>query len=150
MESNKKIDSNDKNNGNYELEYNIDNDENYENYMEYFYDDYYNYLDGDDDDDDDDDGNVNDNIENNNNSKDDNKVSENGEGNKANGCNSNNVDTLPTCMSIQEKHLRRNKYFLELINPKLVRCICGKQIKLDRAYREKNLNWYEYLFYNFL
>ncbi|CAH1771141.1 12974_t:CDS:2, partial [Entrophospora sp. SA101] len=27
-----------------------------------------------------------------------------------------------------------------LINPKLVRCICGKQIKLDYAYREKNLD----------
>jgi hypothetical protein len=39
----------------------------------------------------------------------------------------------------EEKKLRRNKFFLKLMSPKLVRCQCGKEIKLDRAYRAKNL-----------
>jgi hypothetical protein len=46
---------------------------------------------------------------------------------------------LPPHMCDKEKKLRRNKFFLELITPKLIRCQCGKQIKLDRAYRDKNL-----------
>ena len=46
---------------------------------------------------------------------------------------------LPPNICDKEKKLRRNKYFLELITPKLIRCQCGKQIKLDRAYRDKNL-----------
>ena len=33
----------------------------------------------------------------------------------------------------------RNKYFLEEINSKLVQCICGKSVRLDREYRERNL-----------
>ncbi|GET03351.1 hypothetical protein GLOIN_2v1783228 [Rhizophagus clarus] len=39
----------------------------------------------------------------------------------------------------EEKKLRRNKFFLRLISPKLVRCQCEKEIKLDRVYRAKNL-----------
>src|SRR3989337_2629326 len=46
---------------------------------------------------------------------------------------------LPPNICDKEKKLRRNKYFLELITPKLIRCQCGKQIKLDRSYRDKNL-----------
>ena len=46
---------------------------------------------------------------------------------------------LPSNICDKEKKLRRNKYFLELITPKLIRCQCDKQIKLDRAYRDKNL-----------
>ena len=46
---------------------------------------------------------------------------------------------FPSNICDKEKKLRRNKYFLELITPKLIRCQCGKQIKLDQAYRDKNL-----------
>ena len=42
-------------------------------------------------------------------------------------------------MCPKEKKLRRHKYFSRLINPKHVRCICGKDIKLDKRYSVKNL-----------
>ncbi|CAG8702222.1 uncharacterized protein OCT59_009947 [Rhizophagus irregularis] len=35
--------------------------------------------------------------------------------------------------------LHANKYFMEEITPKLVRCKCGKEIHLDRDFRDKNL-----------
>ncbi len=46
---------------------------------------------------------------------------------------------FPPNICEEEKKLRRNKFFLRLITPKEVRCQCGKIIKLDRAYRAKNL-----------
>ena len=46
---------------------------------------------------------------------------------------------FPPNICDDEKKLRRNKFFLKLITPKQVRCQCGKIIKLDRAYRTKNL-----------
>ena len=42
-------------------------------------------------------------------------------------------------MCLKEKKLRRHKYFFQLINPKLIRCICGKELKLDKRYSVKNL-----------
>ncbi|GES83162.1 hypothetical protein GLOIN_2v1777971 [Rhizophagus clarus] len=35
--------------------------------------------------------------------------------------------------------LHANKYFMEEITPELVRCKCGKEIRLDRKFRDKNL-----------
>ena len=35
--------------------------------------------------------------------------------------------------------LHANEYFMEEITPKLVRCKCGKEIRLDRDFRDKNL-----------
>jgi hypothetical protein len=46
----------------------------------------------------------------------------------------------PSNIYDEEKKLCRNKFFLRLISPKLVRCQCGKEIKLDQAYRAKNYN----------
>jgi len=46
---------------------------------------------------------------------------------------------FPPNICDEEKKLRCNKFFLKLITPKQVRCQCGKIIKLDRAYRAKNL-----------
>ncbi|CAB5185489.1 unnamed protein product [Rhizophagus irregularis] len=42
-------------------------------------------------------------------------------------------------MCPKEKKLRRHKYFSRLINPKHIRCICGKDLKLDKRYSVKNL-----------
>src|SRR6266487_836117 len=42
-------------------------------------------------------------------------------------------------MCPKEKKLCRHKYFSRLINSKHVRCICGKDIKLDKRYSVKNL-----------
>ncbi|CAB5184296.1 unnamed protein product [Rhizophagus irregularis] len=42
-------------------------------------------------------------------------------------------------MCPKEKKLRRHKYFSQLINPKHIRCICGKDLKLDKRYSVKNL-----------
>ncbi|PKC57777.1 hypothetical protein RhiirA1_471976 [Rhizophagus irregularis] len=38
-----------------------------------------------------------------------------------------------------DNKLHANKYFMEEITPKLVRCKCGKEIHLDRDFRDKNL-----------
>ncbi|CAB5208976.1 unnamed protein product [Rhizophagus irregularis] len=46
---------------------------------------------------------------------------------------------FPLNICQKEKKLRHNKFFLQLITPKLVRCQCGKEVKLDRKYRPKNL-----------
>lgn len=35
--------------------------------------------------------------------------------------------------------LHANKYFMEEITPELVCCKCGKEIRLDRKFRDKNL-----------
>ena len=35
--------------------------------------------------------------------------------------------------------LHANKYFMEEITPELVRCKCGKEIRLDWKFRDKNL-----------
>ncbi|GES83371.1 hypothetical protein RCL_jg16077.t1 [Rhizophagus clarus] len=35
--------------------------------------------------------------------------------------------------------LHANKYFMEEITPELIRCKCGKEIRLDRKFRDKNL-----------
>ncbi|GBB98476.1 hypothetical protein RclHR1_03240001 [Rhizophagus clarus] len=42
-------------------------------------------------------------------------------------------------MCPKEKKLRRHKYFSRLINPKHIRCICEKDLKLDKRYSVKNL-----------
>ncbi|GET67087.1 hypothetical protein GLOIN_2v1777971 [Rhizophagus irregularis DAOM 181602=DAOM 197198] len=42
-------------------------------------------------------------------------------------------------MCPKEKKLRQHKYFSRLINPKHIRCICGKDLKLDKRYSVKNL-----------
>lgn len=42
-------------------------------------------------------------------------------------------------MCPKERKLRRHKYFSRLINPKRIRCICGKDLKLDKRYSVKNL-----------
>jgi hypothetical protein len=42
-------------------------------------------------------------------------------------------------MCPKERKLRRHKYFSRLINPKHIRCICGKDLKLDKRYSVKNL-----------
>ena len=52
---------------------------------------------------------------------------------------SNEMVNFPPNICQKEKKLRRNKFFLQLITPKLVRCNCGKEVKLDRKYRPKNL-----------
>ncbi|CAB5365243.1 unnamed protein product [Rhizophagus irregularis] len=42
-------------------------------------------------------------------------------------------------MCPKEKKLHQHKYFSRLINPKHIRCICGKDLKLDKRYSVKNL-----------
>jgi len=42
-------------------------------------------------------------------------------------------------MCSKELKLRKYKYFSWLIDPKCIRCICGKEIKLDKRYSLKNL-----------
>ncbi|CAG8643827.1 2026_t:CDS:2, partial [Scutellospora calospora] len=42
-------------------------------------------------------------------------------------------------MYSKEIKIRRHKYFSRLINLKLIRCICGKELKLDKPYSLKNL-----------
>ena len=46
---------------------------------------------------------------------------------------------FPPNICQKEKKLWRNKFFLQLITPKLMRCNCSKEVKLDRKYRPKNL-----------
>ena len=58
-------------------------------------------------------------------------------------CSNDEYNELPLdgkpYMCPKEIKLRRYKYFSRLINPKYVRCICGKEIKLDKRYSLKNL-----------
>src|ERR1043166_2424074 len=58
-------------------------------------------------------------------------------------CSNDKYNELPLdrkpYMCPKKIKLRRYKYFSRLINPKYVRCICGKEIKLDKRYSLKNL-----------
>ncbi|CAB4374643.1 unnamed protein product [Rhizophagus irregularis] len=46
---------------------------------------------------------------------------------------------LQTDIDKLRNKLHANKYFMEEITPELVRCKCGKEIRLDRKFRDKNL-----------
>ncbi|CAB5196746.1 unnamed protein product [Rhizophagus irregularis] len=46
---------------------------------------------------------------------------------------------LQTNIDKLRNKLHANKYFMEEITPELVRCKCGKEIRLDRKFRDKNL-----------
>lgn len=58
-------------------------------------------------------------------------------------CSDNEYNQFPLngdpYMCAKERKLRRHKYFLKLINPKQIQCICGKYLKLDKRYSVKNL-----------
>ncbi|KAF0538300.1 hypothetical protein F8M41_007984 [Gigaspora margarita] len=71
---------------------------------------------------------------------DDNKS---GDDNSLNECSNDEYNEFPLDgephMCAKEKKLRRHKYFLRLIDPKKIQCICGKELKLDKRYSPKNL-----------
>ena len=46
---------------------------------------------------------------------------------------------LQTDIDKLRNKLHANKYFIEEITPELVRCKCGKEIRLDRKFRDKIL-----------
>ena len=58
-------------------------------------------------------------------------------------CSDNEYNAVPhdgeSHMCPKKKKLCRHKYFSRLINPKHIRCICGKDLKLDKRYSVKNL-----------
>ena len=72
-----------------------------------------------------------DDTDNNNNNDSSESRDNNGESDSDSDYELNNeVVNFPPNICQKEKKLRRNKFFLQLITPKLVRCNCDKEVKL--------------------